>query len=146
MKTLNKQQQKIVDKLFANLEYNFWCDDFVRLPQNRTLAKLLNELDIYSRSRVIEEQRCTKPAGFAYYTGGGTRTYSNHKQTVDEVDLELTSENRHKCQQGRHASKIIALIHCNGFNLQNEITNEPKHSEIRQAMKTFNKKNNKESA
>ena len=43
MKQLNKQQQKIVDTLFANLEHNFWSADFVRLPQNRTLIKLLNE-------------------------------------------------------------------------------------------------------
>ena len=145
MKNLNKQQQKVVDTLFANLEHNFWSADFVRLPQNRSLIKLLNELNISNSSRVTDEKRFSKPAGFVYTTGGGERTYRSHKLKVASVDLELTSENRHRCQQGDHASKIIALIHCNGFDLQNKITDEHKHLEIREAIEMFNK-NNKKSA
>jgi hypothetical protein len=145
MKNLNKQQQAVVDTLFANLEHNFWSADFVRLPQNRTLIKLLNELNISNSSIVTDEKRFSKPAGFVYTTGGGGRTYTSHKLKVASVNLELTSENRHRCQQGDHASKIIALIHCNDFDLQNKITNEHKHIEIRKAIEMFNK-NNKKSA
>jgi hypothetical protein len=145
MKQLNKQQQKVVDTLFANLEHNFWSADFVRLPQNRTLIKLLNELDIPNSSMVTDEKRFSKPAGFVYTTSGGGRTYTSHKLKVASVNLDLTSENRHRCQQGDHASKIIALIHCNGFDLQNKITEEYKHSEIRNAIEMFNK-NHKKSA
>ena len=143
MKKLNKQQQKVVDTLFANLEHNFWSADFVRLPQNRTLIKLLNELDISNSSRVTDEKRFSKPAGFVYTTGGGERTYTSHQLKVASVSLDLTSENRHRCQQGEHASKVIALIHCNGFDLQNKITNENKHVEIRKAIEVFNNNNKK---
>tara|TARA_Y100000114_G_C11697250_1_gene296627 strand:- start:569 stop:1012 length:444 start_codon:yes stop_codon:yes gene_type:complete len=142
MKKLNSKQQKIVDKLFANLDCVFWSKKFVRLPQNRTISKLLNELGINNSSQVREYEKWNKPAGFVYSTYGGQRTYTNHRLRVHSVGLDLNSENRHPCYQSRHASKIIALIHCHGFDLGNEITDDCKHRDIVDAISLFKKSNN----
>lgn len=144
MRKLNSKQQKIVDTLFANLDHNFWSKEFVRLPQNRTLSKLLNELGINNKSQVRESEKLNKPAGFVYSTYGGERTYINHVLKVKSVDLDLNSENRAPCSQPSHASKIIALIHSHGFGLGNEITNDFKHREIADAISLFNDNNNTE--
>jgi hypothetical protein len=87
---------------------------------------------------VRESEKWNKPAGFVYYTCGGERTYINHLLKIRSVDLDLNSENRHPCFQSRHASKIIALIHCHGFDLGNEITDDYKHREIADAISLFN--------
>jgi len=123
MRKLNSKQQKIVDTLFKVLEVPYYKEGSTRLPQIRTLAKLLKELNIQHRYNAYDYEKFNKPSGFVYSTSGGERTYVNYKLKVPSVALDIQSEDKHPCYSDKYASIILALIYCHRYNLNNPSIN-----------------------
>ena len=130
MKTLNKQQQKIVDKLI-NVVANpstvkIRCGRYARgsnkivytrLPQIKTLAKLLDSLNVCYKNNSYDYVLQTKCAGMRYYTGGGTRDYVANTLKVDAIDLDIDTQYKWAGRNKDIASKILGLIIFLGYDI-----------------------------
>lgn len=132
MKKLNKQQQAVVDKLInvvANPsivitkhgrrdgKFGRKVIKYTRLPQIKTLVKLLDSLDIKHQTRTYSYDLRTKSAGMVYTTGGGTRDYIANKLKVDAIDLNIDTQYKWAGQNDDIASKILGLIIFLGYDI-----------------------------
>ena len=132
VKKLNKQQQAVVDKLInvvANpstviTKHGRGCGKFgrkvikyTRLPQIKTLAKLLDSLDVSYKNDSYDYDLRTKCAGLRYSTGGGTRDYIANRLKVDAIDLDIDTQYKWAGSNNRIASKILGLIIFLGYDI-----------------------------
>jgi hypothetical protein len=132
MKKLNKQQQVVVDKLInvvanpstVTIKHGRRCGKFgrkvikyTRLPQIKTLVKLLDSLDIKHQTSSYSYDLTTKSAGMVYTTGGGTRDYTANKLKVDAIDLNIDTQYKWAGQNDDIASKILGLIIFLGYDI-----------------------------
>ena len=122
MKKLNKQQQAIVDKLI-NVVANpgkrgrrgRWV--YTRLPQIKTLVKLLDSLNVDYKNKSYTYDLQTHSADVRYYTGGGTRDYVGNKLKIDAIGVDIDSQYKWAGQNDDIASKILGLIIFLGYDI-----------------------------
>ena len=132
MKQLNKSQKAITDKLInvvanpstVTIKHGRRCGKFgrkvikyTRLPQIKTLVKLLDSLDIKHQTSSYSYDLTTKCAGMVYTTGGGTRDYIANKLKVDAIDLNIDTQHKWAGQNDDIASKILGLIIFLGYDI-----------------------------
>ena len=132
MKQLTKSQKAITDKLInvvanpstVKIKHGRRCGKFgrkvikyTRLPQIKTLVKLLDSLDVSYKSDSYDYDLRTKCAGLRYSTGGGTRDYIANRLKVDAIDLDIDTQYKWAGRNQNIASKILGLIIFLGYDI-----------------------------
>lgn len=112
MKTLTAKNQKTLEALKAK------ANGQGRMPSIKRIASLLTELNIEHKLETWSETKTTKPAGYRYTTGGGTKLYegyrltANLKNTNTRLSMETTCT-YYSWNTWSYASEIIAEIEAN---------------------------------
>ena len=77
MKNLTKRSQKTIEQLKAKGKSGYKTG--ARMPSLKLIAQLLEEFKIEHRLEEWSEWKTTKPAGYRYTTGGGTKEYTGYR-------------------------------------------------------------------
>lgn len=85
-----------------------------RMPSLKKVSELLNELNIDNELQEWSETKQTKPSGFRYYTGGGTKLYTGFRLRVPEINLDINStDSYYSYNTWSYSEKIYNLINKN---------------------------------
>tara|TARA_R100000664_G_scaffold27123_1_gene37617 strand:- start:318 stop:644 length:327 start_codon:yes stop_codon:yes gene_type:complete len=99
------RNQKTLDRLQKKAE------DKGRMPSLVKISELLFELGIKHELYSICETKHTKPSGYTYTTGGGTRVYEGYTLRIPEINLNAKSNDSYYSYNTYHyARDIVELI------------------------------------
>lgn len=82
-----------------------------RMPNMKSVSELLNELGINHTFSTTTCRKRTRPRGFAYYTGGGKKTYNGYKLAIPDKGIYIdTTETYYSVNTCGYARDLISLI------------------------------------
>ena len=104
---LSKKSQKIYDRLISKTVFL----SKTRMPAVKCISHLLSELGIEHRTGETDCQKWSSPAGYRYYTSGGSRWYEGHTLCVPSIRLNIdTTDTYYSWNTYRYASDLVRLI------------------------------------
>lgn len=105
---LSKKSKKIYERLISKKDGN------TRMPSVKSISHLLTELGIRHYTSETSCQKWSSPAGYRYYTSGGSRWYEGHTLNVPCINLNIdTTETYYSWNTWTYAYKLIKLVENN---------------------------------
>ena len=82
-----------------------------RMPNLNKVGELLTELGIQNDVTTWSCTKWTSPAGYRYYTSGGTREYNGYRLKVPQINLNINSTDTYYSWNTVHyAKELVELI------------------------------------
>ena len=110
MKIKSLKNYKTYEKLNIKQKGQYWLNK-VKMPSLPKISELLNEIGIEHSLSEYWETKQTSPAGYRYYTGGGTRDYNGWQLKVPELNMNIQSTaTYYSYNTWSYAGQIVELI------------------------------------
>ena len=104
---LSKKSQRIYNRLISKAE----SSRKNRMPGVKCISHLLTELGIEHRTNETDCQKWSSPAGYNYYTSGGSRWYEGHTLYVPSINLNIdTTATYYSWNTWSYAADLVRLI------------------------------------
>jgi len=101
---------KTYERLVKKANQPLYGESF-RMPNLNKVSQLLDELGIENHLTSWSCMKYTSPAGFRYYTSGGTREYNGFRLRIPEIHLDINStDTYYSWNTKQYAQELIKLI------------------------------------
>ena len=82
------------------------------MPQLRWVSNLLDEIGVEHSYHDWSETKWSRPAGFRYYTSGGTREYTGGRLRISEINFDATStDTYYSYNTWSYCKELLDLVH-----------------------------------